>query len=160
MMSQSDGAATQLPRNLRQKRVPQFPRRHLDGDSTFSRERFHIATTNMKLQPQPCRRRLHQFLVRVAASPAQLMIEMRHDQFPLMSFGELSQDMKQHHRIQPAGHSHENLPATAKQSSLADRKFNTLQQIHQATMLTLRTKPEQGDRGLRKMTFKKQPPTS
>ena len=120
--------------------------------------RLHIAAPNMKRHPQLGSRFLDQPFVRIAALPTKLMIEMCHDQLPSHRLRQQSQNMKQHHRIQPAGHSHENFLATPKQFSLADGKFNTFQQIHHTMMLTLRRKPEQGDSGLRNSV--KKPPTS
>ncbi|MEY4916205.1 MAG: hypothetical protein RL616_118, partial [Verrucomicrobiota bacterium] len=82
VMRQRDGRNFLLARDLGQKFVPQFSRRHLNGNLRLRGERFHIRAAAEKLQPQFCRRAPDEFFIRLTGASAKLVIEMRHGNLP------------------------------------------------------------------------------
>ena len=89
--------------DLRQKLVPRFARSHLQRDSLVFGKSSDVRPPDESRQFQFLRRPLDQSFIRIAARPAQPMIQMRDRKPPTIGLGELRQDVKQHHRIQSTG---------------------------------------------------------
>lgn len=136
-MRDCNDRATPTPCRLRQELMSQLPRRHLQRNPLLHRQRLHLTAPGVKWQIQSGGRLFHEPLIRIAGPPAQLMIEVRHEEFPVVRRREFVQHYEQPHRIHPAGHRHENPFARAKQLSRANTLLDLLPQFVHVLMLMI-----------------------
>ena len=84
MMRQRNLADASLLRAARQKFVTQFPRRHFERQLVCDCKFTNIRAARYERQPQLFRHALNQAFIGIAAATAQLMIEMRDREPPIM----------------------------------------------------------------------------
>ena len=87
VMAQSDGRNAEPPRRPRQKFMPQLPAGHLQGEARLPRRRPDVSPAAHPRQLETAGRLARQSFVGLPGSSAQLMVEMRHRQFPPVNSG-------------------------------------------------------------------------
>jgi DNA-binding beta-propeller fold protein YncE len=116
VMCEGDDADVIFPGDARQEFVSNTPCDHLDR--SFAR-RGHGADVRSfcdDRQVKLCCHALYQSLVGIAASAAQLMVQVRNRDLPSMFFRKPMQNVQEHHRIHAAGDSGQDCAAPRKES--------------------------------------------
>ena len=134
-MRQRHHSEPPLPGRARQKLVPQFPRRHLDGPPALAGKGAHLTGLDDAFQPQPPGRPLDELRVPPAAGPAQTMVKVRHHQPPAPGRSQRVQGMQQHHGIHPARDRHQHPLPRRDQTPPPDGGFDTGEQGMHAVRL-------------------------
>ena len=96
---------------------------------------IHIRAAGEKNHPQLFRRLPDEFFIRVTGAAAQLVVEMRDEDFPVILRSERIQRMQQHHRIHAAGNGDENFFAARKQLPFFDGNFHALEKFAHAEIV-------------------------
>jgi hypothetical protein len=124
MMGQRDLLNPPRARCSRQKFMTQLSRGHFQRQFIFARENSHIPASGHEVQTQFLRRPLCQPRIRIAAAPAQLMIEVGHDKPPFVGTGEALEQMQQYHRIHPTGNRDDNRRPAIEKAPRQDGLFH------------------------------------
>ncbi len=124
-----------LPGGARIKLMPQLSGGHFNREFGCFGKLPDISPRNHEWQFQCSRGSADELFIGVTAPATQLMIEVPDRQLPAMPHRKRAKDMQKRHRIQPAGHCHQDRLAAFQQAPVEDILFDALEQIGHAPML-------------------------
>jgi hypothetical protein len=127
VMRQRDAANPPLLRNSCQETMTQFPRSHFQGQLLRTGQLSHLTLLYYDRQLQLLCRPADQPLIRGAAPPTKLMVQMRHSKPPAVPCRQSMQHVQQHHGIHPPGNRRQDALPRPKEPSRADRSVHGFQ---------------------------------
>ena len=135
VMGQSHGRNFQPLGGTAEKVMPQIPGGHLDGQLLPVPVAEDVASFNHARESQTSGGDLDELFIGIAFHAAKLMIEVGHDQTPVMPGIKPMQQMKQHHGVHPARNGDEDGLPTDKKIFAKEGCFDLTQQVAHAVML-------------------------
>src|SRR5690349_14891830 len=108
-MCQGDGLNLVFASDPRERFVPKLARSHFNRDFLRPRELSDIGALDRNGENKALSCPPHQLLVRIAAAPTKLMIEMGNMQLPAERLRKPLQNIEQNHRIDASRNSNQNL---------------------------------------------------
>ena len=135
MMGQRDRLDFLPSRGSRQERVPQFPRRHFQGQLRFRGERLHVRASGEDPQLHRGGGFADEPFIRVAGASAQPVVEMRDRNSPPVPWSEQMENVQQNHRIHAAGNGDKDFLPGREQPAALDFAFDALEKLAHAPIL-------------------------